>query len=227
MLIKVGADPFPPYQFETETGSGIPSGTEIAGMDYEFVKEAFAVGGIEIEVTLKVWPEIEKDYDDGMMRVLFQVQPTEERRKTNLFSGELRKAVTELITSRAGDHPRSLEPFYEKNFLAVLEGYSYGDDIDAVPEARKRRYPTQESLLMAVAEGREAYGVFDRGVRLYLQQNLGIDGIIPLPGMDFLRPLAVMFRQDDNKLRDTFDAGLKTIRENGTYDRIKNKWEQG
>jgi len=217
MLIKVGADPFPPYQFITDTGT--------AGMDYELVKEAFALGGIDIEVTLKVWPEIEKDYDNGLMRALFQVQPTEERMKANLFSEELRKAVTELITSRDGEHPQSLEPFYDGYFLAVLEGYSYGDDIDAVPEERKRRYPTQESLLLAVADGKEAYGVFDRGVRFYLQQNLGIDGITALPGMDFLRPLAVMFGKDDGELRDSFDKGLRKMKEDGTCQKIVDKWE--
>jgi ABC-type amino acid transport substrate-binding protein len=218
MIIQAGADPFPPYQYETESG--------IAGMDFELIKEAFAVSGERLEVSLKVWPEIEKDYDEGKVRVLFQVQSTAERMKSNLFSGELRKAVTEIITSREGGHPVSLEPFHSDHVLAVLEGYSYGDDIDAIPEERKRRYPTQESLLEAVAKGKEAYGVFDRGVRLFLQRSLGIDGVVPVGGMDFLRPLAVMFRKDDAALRDTFDAGLETIRKNGTYDAIIKTWEQ-
>jgi ABC-type amino acid transport substrate-binding protein len=35
-----------------------------------------------------------------------------------------------------------------------------------------------------------------------------------------------MFRKDDAALRDTFDAGLETIRKNGTYDAIIKTWEQ-
>jgi ABC-type amino acid transport substrate-binding protein len=219
MLIQIGADPFPPYQFETATG--------ITGMDYELVKEAFTAAGMDIRVTLKVWPAIEKDYDEGEMRALFQVQPTAEREKGNLFSDELRKAVTEIITSQQEGQPISLEPFYTTYHLGVLEGYSYGDAIDAIPENRKHRYPTQESLLEAVAEGKEAYGVFDRGVRGYLQQHMGIDGVMPLPGMDFLRPLAVMFHKSDTTLRDAFNTGLRSIRDKGLYDKIMQSWKQG
>jgi polar amino acid transport system substrate-binding protein len=218
MIIQAGADPFPPYQFKTEQG--------FSGMDLELITAAFAFSGNQLELILKVWPKIEKDYDDGLVRILFQVQPTEERMRSNLFSEELRKAVTEIITSSEDEQPRSLEPFYTDLYLAVLEGYSYGDAIDAIPEDRKHRYPTQESLLGAVVDGTEAYGVFDRGVRLYLQKDLGIEGVTPLAGMDFLRPLAVMFSTGDTELRDTFDAGLKAIRNDGTYDAIIQRWEQ-
>jgi len=218
MIIQAGADPFPPYQFETEQG--------FSGLDLELITKAFDVRSIQLELTLKIWPEIEKDYDNELVRVLFQVQPTEERRRSNIFSDELRKAVTEIITSRKGEHPINLDPFRNDLYLGVLEGYSYGDAIDAIGETRKHRYPTQESLLSAVANGKEAYGVFDRGVRLYLQKDLGLEGIIPLAGMDFLRPLAVMFRKGDTELRDSFNAGLQEIREDGTYDAVIQTWEQ-
>jgi ABC-type amino acid transport substrate-binding protein len=217
MTINIGADPFPPYQFETCNG--------ITGMDYELIKESFASREIDIKVTLKVWSEIEKDYHTDKIRALFQVQPTETRMKQNLFSDELRKAVTEIITSQQGEMFQSLKPFYTDYYLGVLEGYSYGDDIDAIPEDRKHRYPTQESLLQATAAGKEPYAVFDRGVRHYLQTSLEIDNIVPLPGMDFLRPLAVMFKQHDNQLRDTFNTGLRTIKESGTYDKIIKEWQ--
>ena len=145
-------------------------------MDLELITKAFDVRSIQLELTLKIWPEIEKDYDNELVRVLFQVQPTEKEEDRIYSSDELRKAVTEIITSRKGEHPINLDPFRNDLYLGVLEGYSYGDAIDAIGETRKHRYPTQESLLSAVANGKEAYGVFDRGVRLYLQKDLGLEG---------------------------------------------------
>ena len=217
MRIPIGADPFPPYQFQTDRG--------VDGLDYELVKASFGVSGIEIDVVLKVWPRIEADYDNGLVRALFQVQPTEKRAQNNLFSGLLREAVTEIITGNAAATAITVDSFRSDHVLAALEGYSYGDHIDTIPEERKRRYSTQEELLTAIASGSEQFGVFDRGVRRYLQRQLGITNIASVPRMDFLRPLAVMFHQDDQELRDVFDHGLETIKRDGTYESILRRWE--
>jgi len=217
MRIPIGADPFPPYQFQTENG--------VEGLDYELVMTSFAHSGIEIDVFLKVWPQIESDYDDGLVRALFQVQPTEKRARSNLFSGELRRAVTEIITADTAGPPITIDTFRSDHILAALEGYSYGDHIDTLPEDRKRRYSTQEGLLKAVADGSEQFGVFDRGVRFYLQRELGLENVTSVDGMEFFRPLTVMFRGDDEELRDTFDRGLETIKRDGTYESILRKWE--
>jgi ABC-type amino acid transport substrate-binding protein len=216
MTITVGADPFPPYQFETDRG--------VAGMDYDLVRESFALSGITINVVIKNWPLIESDYDRGDVRALFQVQPNEARMRSNLFSRELRSAVTEIITAERTSTVSTMQAFESDYQLAALEGYSYGDEIDRLGEDRKRRYPTQETLLRAIADGTEQYGVFDQGVRMYMQKQLGIDSLRAVPGLEFMRPLAVMFHKDDNTLRDAFDHGLKTIRENGRYAAIVDRW---
>ena len=58
------------------------------------------------------------------------------------------------------------------------------------------------------------------GLEIGSGEQMGIDSIHAVPGLDFLPPLAVMFRRDDGEIRDAFDHGVRTIREHGRYAAI-------
>jgi ABC-type amino acid transport substrate-binding protein len=201
--IRIGADPFPPYQSYCADGS-------VRGIDADRVTAAFRAAGYDTEIILEDWPVVERMLNDGAVSAAFQVQPTPERLKKYRFSKLLRSAATELISSRAELKLDSYRQIEERNLtLGVIEGYTNGPDIDALDSRVKRTYPDNRSLLLAISRGETDLGVFDRGVKTFLMEENGIHNLYPVENMTFTRPLHVIFL--DEALCGEFDAALERL----------------
>jgi polar amino acid transport system substrate-binding protein len=198
--IRIGADPFPPYQYYD--GRGI-----LRGSDFERVREAGAAAGFEMEFEIGEWDRIERSFYERRLDAVFQVQKTPEREKHFLFSKLLRNAVTEFITGRADSKADSFEDLVAGNCrFGLIRNYAYGEPLDSLNPALKTLYPDQESLLVAIAEKEVDAGVFDQGVKNFLMEKLGISAIYTLPSLNFLRPLYMAFH--NGEIRDAFDRFL-------------------
>lgn len=203
--LRVGADPFPPYQYINEDGV-------LRGHDYELVRDAFASAGYEIEVALDDWPKIEAAVRNGELDAAFQVQRTPEREALYAFSDLLRLAATEVITSNP--YLRNLTSFDEiatrHLIIGVMDNYAYGQEIDELGASCKRTYANQSDLLWAISRGEVDVGIFDQGVKIYLMQREGIDNLLTVGELTFERPLYVVFT--DPALRYAFNNGLRILR---------------
>lgn len=203
--LRVGADPFPPYQYIDEDGS-------LQGHDYELVRDAFASAGYEIDVCLDDWPKIEAAVRSGELDAAFQVQRTPEREALYAFSDLLRLAATEVITGNP--YLRNLTLFDEiatRHLIAgVMDNYAYGPEIDGLNPSCKRSYASQSDLLWAISRGEVDIGVFDQGVKIYLMHKEGIDNLMTVGELTFERPLYVVFT--DPNLRYAFNNGLRALR---------------
>ena len=71
-ILRVGADPFPPYQYYDESGV-------VRGIDSDTVTAAFEEAGYKIEIELMDWSDVQKKFDNGELHAIFQVQPDPER----------------------------------------------------------------------------------------------------------------------------------------------------
>lgn len=186
-VLRVGADPFPPYQYLDENGDPV-------GSDCQRVKELLRKAGYEARVILEEWSVLEQMLYTGELDAVFQVQKTPEREKTYFFSGLLRSTVTETVTGRPSLTLGSLGEVPGKGLtLGIIDQYAYGSEVDSLPASCKRAYPTQEALLNAIADCQVDLGVFDKGVKEYLLERLG-GKVYPLENLTFLRPLYIMFR---------------------------------
>lgn len=184
--IRLGADPFPPYQFINEHG-------EADGLDYHKVVEIFHKSGYETEVVIDEWNVVEGQFLAGKLDALFQVQKNPVREKKFQFSPLLRNAVTEVLTADKYLQIQSYHEIYEKDLkLGVLKGYSYGESLDGLPHKCKKSYGNSEELLMGIAEGKVDLGVFDQGVKHYLLEKKDIGILYPIKKLEFLRPLYIM-----------------------------------
>ncbi|MGS0764594.1 substrate-binding periplasmic protein [Syntrophomonas curvata] len=199
--IRVGADPFPPYQYY------LPDGT-ITGQDYEKITTLFQGIGLTADVVIKDWEVILSELDKGELEAAFQVQDTPERKKRFYFSDLFRNAVTEVVTSHPALKINSYGEIEESGLsLGVIEGYTNGAEIDALKGEIKKTYPNAEALLTAISRDEVDLGVFDRGVKEYIMANNRLDNIYAIESMTYIRPLYVIFNNAD--LRDTFNIALR------------------
>lgn len=199
-IIKVGADPFPPYQFLKTDGT-------LAGSDYERVCRLFQKMGYDICVTLDEWSEVQAKMEQGILDAAFQVQFTPERGERFAFSDLFRYAETQMITARPDLTVTSYTEIPQRGLtLGLIEGYVNGESIDSLPETVKRYYAGNLPLLQAIHAGEVDLGIFDKGVKEYLMEQHGITGLFVIEAMTYQRPLHVIF--NDSTLRDAFNSAL-------------------
>ena len=201
--LKIGADPFPPYQYYDEKG-------RIAGTDYEAVAKALRSAGYEFEMILDEWSSIEKMISNYKLDAVFQVQLNRERSERYYFSDLLRSAVTQTLTGDKSLILNSCEDIKKKCLIAgVIENYSYGAHIDGIEDKFKKTYRTQEELLKDISLRAVDIGIFDKGVKEYLMGKNNIKNIYSIDNLEFKRDLYVIF--NDKKLRDEFNAAFQRI----------------
>ncbi|MCL2619204.1 MAG: transporter substrate-binding domain-containing protein [Defluviitaleaceae bacterium] len=199
-VLKLGTDPFPPYQYYQADGT-------IAGLDYEFLKNVFAQMGYDIDVTIKDWPEIQPVYDAKGYDAAFQVSKTPEREKKFIFSDIFRYAVTEVVTGKDDLCIAALKDIVDRGLtLGVMAGYTNGDEIDAIPAEYKKGYPTTLALIEGISKREVDAGVVDQGVKEYQAKLLGAENLRVLDKFTFKRAMHVIFH--DNALCAEFNRAL-------------------
>ncbi|MDR3122654.1 MAG: transporter substrate-binding domain-containing protein [Treponema sp.] len=198
--LRIGADPFPPYQYYDDQKI-------LRGSDFEHIRAAGTAAGFAMEFTIDEWSRVERMFYERQLDAVFQVQKTPEREKHFLFSKLLRNAVTEFITGRADMKADSFEDLAAGACrLGLMQNYAYGEPLDSLNPALKTLYLDQESLLVAIAAKEVDAGVFDQGVKDFLMEKLGISTVYTLAALSFLRPLYMAFH--DSEIRDAFDRFL-------------------
>lgn len=201
-LLKIGADPFPPYQYYDEEG-------RIKGSDYEKVLRVLTAAGYEVDVFIDNWKTIEERLQNKELNGAFQVQMTPSRTEKFFFSDLLRNAVTQVITNESTLKISRFEELLDRGLsIGVIENYSYGDPIDRVKPENKVSFASQEGLLEAISKGEVKIGIFDKGVKEYLMDKYKVTGIYSLDNLEFIRPLYVIF--NDQSIRDDFNKALTT-----------------
>lgn len=122
--LRVGWDPWEPYQYESADGS-------MQGLDVEIIRQIAVDAGCELDFIRGNWGELLGRLREGEIHVLMAATPTEERRAFAHFSPSYRSESFALYT-RAADvgafAPLGLaELIAQGRRIAVTDGYYYGE----------------------------------------------------------------------------------------------------
>lgn len=123
--LRVGWDPWEPYQYEGADGA-------VRGLDVEIIRQLAGDAGCEVEFVRGNWGELLGQVHDGEIHVLMAATPTAERRVFAHFSPAYRSESFALYT-RAEDAGAlagmGLRELVERDHrIAVTDGYYYGED---------------------------------------------------------------------------------------------------
>ncbi len=202
-LIKIGADPFPPYQYLDGSGNA-------AGSDYRHITEAMRRAGWRTETVIDAWGEILRRFEKKELDAVFQVQDTPERLEKYFLSDLLREAETVFVTLDAALLAlESAQALPARSLtLGVIAGFANGPAVDLLPESLKRFYPDTTSLLQGLEYGEVRLAVCDRGVMEYICEKEACKPVpLIIPALTFKRPLYVMFH--DRALCDAYNRAQK------------------
>lgn len=218
-VLKVGTNPdFPPFEF-TEDGKT----DAYKGFDIDLVN---AIGK---EIDYKV--EIKSINFDGLIPALQSkdidiiasgMTITQERQKSVTFSSPYYTSGLSILVPANSD----IKSFgdLEGKKIAVQIGTSSQEEASKVKNATVQPLNSSVDVFMELQAGHTDAVINDRPVTLYYLKETGKDNVKILDEILQSQQYGFAMRKDDEELVQKVNAALKTLKENGEYAKLYEKW---
>lgn len=225
--IRIGVDvPYEPMEYRTSEG-------ELTGFDIDLGNAMCAEIGIQCEWVVQAWDGIipglaARKYD----AIMSSMTINDERREHVLFSEPY------FTPPSAWFAPADLD--METPDASSLEGLTIGVQRGTLQDnyvtdlygdvAEVKRYGTADDLVLDMDADRVDIGFLDFpvGKSTLLDSESGeykvVGEQITEPKEYFGDGFGIAFRKRDQELADAFNQALATLKENGTYDEIFNRY---
>jgi len=224
--VRIGVEgAYPPFSYVQPDG-------ELAGFDIDIAKALVEAMGAEVTLVAQDW--------DGMIPALMarkydaiiaSMSITEERLKKVNFSKRYYRTPVKFVVKKGAIPVFSIDAIKGKAVgvqrATVSDKYLsdvYGKDV------KIKRYGTQDEAYLDLIAGRVDLLLADSVVLLdgFLKKEEGKD--YEFVGPDFNDPkwfgegIGVALRKQDKDLEELFNKAIVTIRENGVYKTIQDKY---
>ncbi|WPC07936.1 amino acid ABC transporter substrate-binding protein [Globicatella sp. PHS-GS-PNBC-21-1553] len=217
-------DTFAPFGFKDEKGN-------IVGFDVDLASAVFDKMGVEFEFQPIDWSTKETELNTGNIDMIWNGYTiTDEREKVVAFSDayiDNRQVIIVKadngIESKADLADKVVATQAESSALeAILADEAFTKTIDG---ATPITYATFVEVFADLDNGRaDAIVVDETLATYYLSQKDNADSYRILEDNFGEEEYAVGFRKSDSEFVEEFNAALKAVTEDGTFDEIKAKW---
>ena len=219
--IIVGLDDnYPPMGFHDDKGN-------IVGFDIDMAKEAAKRANMDIEFKPIDWDSKEAELKSKHIDVLWNgLTVTPEREKNMSFSIPYLVDTTEIVVKK--DSPIQSVNDLKGKIVGTQQGSSAETVLDKDPDTKQfkqlKKYGDFVSAFMDLEVGRIDALVVDSIVGQYnMAKKPGQFREVADPKFG-KEDNAIGFRKEDNALREKFNGILKQMMEDGTADKIAQKW---
>lgn len=224
--VRIGVEgAYPPFSYVQPDG-------ELAGFDIDIAKALAEAMGAEVTLVAQDWDGIipalmAKKYD----AIIASMSITEERLKKVNFSKRYYRTPVKFVVKKGAIPVFSIDAIRGKSVgvqrATVSDKYLsdvYGNDVVI------KRYGTQDEAYLDLIAGRVDLLLADSVVLLdgFLKKEEGKD--YEFVGPDFNDPkwfgegIGVALRKQDKDLEELFNKAIDTIRANGVYKSIQDKY---
>ncbi|WBW96772.1 amino acid ABC transporter substrate-binding protein [Oceanirhabdus sp. W0125-5] len=212
-------DNFPPMGFRSESG-------EIIGFDIDLAKEAAKRIGYEVEFKAVDWDGVLLSLNNGDIDVIWNgLTITEERKEKIGFTDEY--LVNNQIIVVSGESEITTKGELKDMIIGVQMGSSSQTVIENIKDeigiGEIKKYSNNVDALLDLKAGRIQGVVVDEVVgRYYMVKNGGSYRILEetLGGESY----GVGFRKSDSDFGEELNEVLIEMKEDGTFDKIKEMW---
>lgn len=218
----VGDEQFAPYSFITGQ-----SDTPL-GLDVELVDAVLQEAKVSYVIRLYPWERVKRMLDRGEARMAFQFAGTAQRQAQYQLVGPLRSGTTIFMTraTTAIDDWQTLEDL-SPYVIGQVRGYAYEEDFDQAALMRDLSAQNPRQLVSMLLAGRIDLIVGDHTQLLYfVHEQHALERVRILPRPLVQMPRFVAFAKGDIEHARQFSQALVKLRENGTLQRIEQRWAQ-
>lgn len=209
---------YPPFIMHTDNG-------EVSGFEYDLLEAIAANQGFKLHYSAHPWQGLFKTLEENRADIISAgITITDERKKQMDFSDPYFETESVLLAN--------------KNTLPTLKGLT---NLNGAKVAVKAGTSQNEILLKSGAEviytdttwltvasalkGKSDAAIGDLGVMSYYAQRYHHDGLHLIRDTGAAKEqLGFGMKKDHLALQNKINAGLKQIRQNGTYQKIYEKW---
>ncbi|MFV0558780.1 MAG: amino acid ABC transporter substrate-binding protein [Enterococcus sp.] len=218
-------DTFAPMGFKDDAG-------EITGFDVDLAKAVFALSDKDVQFQPIDWSMKETELENGTIDLIWNgYSKTAEREKDVLFSETYMTNDQVLVTTKDSDIT-SFDAMDGK-LLGAQEGSSGYDLFEDQPAVLKEN--VQDNTATLYASFNEAFIDLNSGridgllidkiyADYYLNQKDALDDYNIVTGPFESEDYAVGGRKDDEDLINEVNEGIDTLKENGEFKEISEKW---
>ncbi len=214
---------FPPYIIVPDTQDGI------TGMDIDIVQAAFAAADLDAHFSSTPWKRIIKSMERGTILGTVSCSRRPERLEYMLFSDEV-TSTNRVAVSRSEVDTSAIQTLDDlQNFSVVsIEGWGMEQQLTAenIPHETTSTY---EGAMMAMRYRNIDILYAAEYPSLYYARKLGIHRDIKITPIrsEPVTPLYLCISKtypESRAIMDRFNAGLRQIKQDGTYQAIRAKY---
>jgi len=217
-VIRIAGDnKYPPYEFINENG-------EYEGFNVDCIRAVAKEAGLTIELTPMAWEDAIKALEEGRVDAIQGMTVTDYRDLVFDFTDPIIVNAQSIFVRAETSYISNVDDLSNTKVAYQVgdvnfETLSRVDDIQLIP------MDNQLEAMNALMTGRVDAFVGNRLTGLYIIQKDRLSDRIKLVGTPMRETrYAIAVAQDNAELLQTLNGGLASIKNNGTYDRIANKW---
>ncbi len=219
MSLKIGSEgAYPPF-------NQLNSNNELEGFDIDIARALCEEMKAECEFVTQDWDGIIPALQAGKFdAIVASMSITPERQEQVSFSEPYYTNSLRLVAASDGDIKDATAETLADKTIGVQQGTVAETFMtEEMSDVTMKPYPTQEEAYLDLKNGRLDGVVADFGVQdEFIKQNEGYEVV----GEPLLQDdqIAIAVRKDEQDLADKFSAAIKAIRDNGTYQKINEKY---
>lgn len=230
--LKVGWDPWEPYQYQDADGT-------VRGMDVEIVRDLAKGAGCGVTFTRGAWKELLAGVQAGTVDVLMAATPTDERKSYAAFSPSYRRESFVVLTRASDadtDGPLDLEKLVrEGKRIGLTDGYYYGEAVTSVIQADASRAafvlaPVAELNYTKLVAGELDALIDDPNVAAAIVKRKGFGDQVMRSSTDITSgDVSFMFSKKSVPAATVskFNASLTARRGDGSLERLMSRYQGG
>lgn len=210
---------YPPYQELNAKG-------EPTGFSVDLLNAIAQAEDIELQWRIETWEESLKGLSAGRIDIMPMMAQSAEREDLFDFSDPIVTSDDAIFVRRGEQRVNGLQDLKQSTILVVRDGLAHQY------LARSGRFhglvlaTSTDEAMQRLANGEADCLLTARLTGLLLVRQLGLDNIERLPvNVPWYNRISSIAVKDGNaELLATLNRGLKTVRYNGTYDRLFEQW---
>ena len=209
--------------FESITSEG-----KMEGFDIDLMDALGKAGGFQVEYKHQPWEGLFTTINTGDAdAIISAVTMTDERKQTMAFSDPY-YTITQIVLVPQGKSVASVNDLKNLDKVGVVTGQTGDLAVQKILGATSDKIVRYETFALAAKEienGSVDVVISDSAVVANYVNNNGDKGFAMVQVPDFAEEhYGIAVAKDNTELLNTFNAALKTIKENGEYQKILDKY---